>query len=369
MSKSAGRGMIQVRIKKRFARTRESAPFELDVDFQSAAATTVLFGPSGSGKTMTLDSIAGFVRPDQGRILLGDAILFDAAAQVHLPAERRNCGYVFQNYALFPHMTVRGNLEFAVGAKPRLERHRRVNETVERFHLAEVAGRKPHELSGGQKQRCSIARALIVEPRLLLLDEPGQGLDATLRAELYNELRAVRANFATPMLLVTHDLAECFELADRMVALHNGRVIQAGTPAEVVERPASLEVASLFGRYCFIPAEISKLDPARHTSVLTARPEGDTELEIDGPYLPSRLRGDHVTIYADPRRLKGMPRQGRPPRNHFPAELDRVIDTPDGVRLEFRNGLRVEMPRAEFQPNAQVREWWVEVPASAIRAI
>ena len=126
---------------------------------------TVLFGPSGAGKTLTLDSIAGFVRPDEGRILLDDQILFDGAAGVHLAPRARRCGYVFQNYALFPHMTLRQNLEFAAERTPRLERHRKVNEMLEKFHLTDVAGRRPHELSGGQKQRCSIARALIGAPR------------------------------------------------------------------------------------------------------------------------------------------------------------------------------------------------------------
>jgi molybdate transport system ATP-binding protein len=313
---------------------------------------------------MTLDCIAGFVRPDKGRILLNEAILFDAAAGVHIPPERRDCGYVFQNYALFPHMSVRGNLEFAVERKPRLERHRRVNEMIERFQLTEIAGRKPQELSGGQKQRCSIARALIAEPRLLLLDEPGQGLDAALKAELYHQLRAVRAAFGTPMLLVTHDLAECFELAGRMVVLHNGKVIQAGTPVEVVERPQSVEVAALLNRYRLVPAEITRLDPVAHSSVLLG-----AGAELDGPHLPGRLRGDHVTMYVEARRVKALPSLGRAPRNHIACTLERTVDTPDGVRLEFTNGLASEIGRAEFQPNALVREWWVEIPASAIRVL
>src|SRR5262249_34567633 len=160
--------------------------------FQAGAGVTVLFGPSGAGKTLTLDSIAGFIPPDEGRILLDDEILFDGAARVHLSPQDRNCGYVFQNYALFPHMTLRENLAFAAERKPRLERHRRVNEMIDRFHLQDTAGRRPHEVSGGQKQRCSIARALIAEPKLLLLDEPAQGLDAQLRSELYEILRQVR---------------------------------------------------------------------------------------------------------------------------------------------------------------------------------
>src|SRR6202521_5379703 len=168
--------MLQARLRKSFAPRPDSAGFTLDLEFAAAAGVTVLFGPSGAGKTLILDSIAGFVRPDEGRILLDDALLFDGATGVHLPPQARNCGYVFQNYALFPHMSLRENLEFAAERRPRLERHRRVNEMLERFRLTEAAGRNPHELAGGQRQRCSIARALIGGPRLLLLDEPTQGL-------------------------------------------------------------------------------------------------------------------------------------------------------------------------------------------------
>ena len=142
--------MIQARIRKQFPPGQESAAFSLEVDFKAEAGITALFGPSGAGKTLTLDSIAGFVRPDEGRILLDDQILFDGASGVHLAPQARRCGYVFQNYALFPHMTLRENLEFAVERVARLERRRKVTEMLEKFHLGEVSGRRPFELSGGQ---------------------------------------------------------------------------------------------------------------------------------------------------------------------------------------------------------------------------
>src|SRR5438477_6506147 len=239
--------MIQARIARHFAPGRESAEFSLNVEFSAAAGVTVLFGASGSGKTLTLDCIAGFVRPDSGRILLDDEILFDAAARVNLRPQDRNCGYVFQNYALFPHMTLRENLAFAAERKPRLERHRRVNEMLEKFQLTGVSGRRPHEVSGGEKQRCSIARALIGGPNLLLLDEPARGLDAPLRAGLYTTLRQVRSDFNVPILLVTHDLDECFELGDEMLVVCDGRVAQSGAPKDVLSQPANVEVARLLG--------------------------------------------------------------------------------------------------------------------------
>src|SRR6204780_4911045 len=244
--------MIQVKLRKTFPARSDSAGFALDLEFRAAAGITVLFGPSGSGKTLVLDAIAGFTRPDEGRILLEDDILFDGATGVHLPPQARNCGYVFQNYALFPHMSLRENLEFAAERRPRLERHRRVNEMIERFRLGDAAGRRPHELSGGQRQRCSIARALIGAPRLLLLDEPAQGLDAPLRSEFYEVLRQVRADFKTPVLLVTHDLDECFELGEEMLILRDGKIVQSGSPRKIVEQPANIEVARLLGAFNLI---------------------------------------------------------------------------------------------------------------------
>ena len=356
--------MLQARIRKAFAARAESAGFSLDVEFRAAAGVTVLFGPSGAGKTMVLDSIAGFVRPDEGRILLDDAILFDGAAQVHLSPQQRNCGYVFQNYALFPHMTLRGNLQFAAERRPRLERHRRVNEMLDRFHLAEAAARRPHEVSGGQRQRCSIARALIGEPKLLLLDEPAQGLDAPLRSELYRTLREVRSAFGTPVLLVTHDLDECFELGEEMIILQEGRIVQTGSPREILDRPANLDVARLLGAFNLFSGEIRTLDPGRNSSRLRIG-----EFEIDGPYFPGRLKGDRVTVCVRPEQLAAFPRNGRPGPNQVPAALERAVEKPQYVRLEFTGGIAVNLPRAEYERQREIREWVVQFPADSLRAL
>lgn len=356
--------MIQVRVRKTFAPRQDSSGFSLDLEFQAGSGVTVLFGPSGAGKTMALDAIAGFVRPDEGRILLDDAILFDAASGVHLTPQARNCGYVFQNYALFPHMTLRENLAFAAERSPRLERRRRVNEMLERFRLTESAGRRPHEVSGGQRQRCSIARALIGGPKLLLLDEPAQGLDAPLRAELYEILRQARADFHTPVLLVTHDLDECFELADEMLVVREGRLVQSGPPREILDRPATLDVARLLGAFNLVPAEIRTLDPGRNSSKLRVG-----EYELDGPYFPGRLKGDRVTLCIRPEQLTVAPRNGRPGANQIPLILERAVEKPTHVRLEFSGGISANLPRAEFEARSETREWVVEFPAALLRAL
>lgn len=356
--------MIQARIRKQYAATADSAGFSLDVDLRAAAGVTVLFGASGAGKTLTLDSIAGFVRPDEGRILLDDQILFDAAARVHLPPRMRHCGYVFQNYALFPHMTLRQNLEFAAERAPRLGRHRKVSEMLERFHLAEAAGRRPYQLSGGQKQRCSIARALIGEPRILLLDEPGRGLDAPLRADFYALLREVRQDFHTPALLVTHDTDECFQLADEMVVMRDGRAVQSGTPRKVFEQPANIDVARLLGLYNLLPVEIRALDPGRNSSRLRYQ-----DFELNGPYFPGRLIGDQVWLYVRPDELSVAPRNGRLAFNQIPSTLLRSIEKPERLRLEFSGDIAVEVPSEDAGKYRGVKDWVVEFPSRDLRIL
>jgi len=360
--------MIAARLRKTFPARSDSSAFSLEVEFEATAGVTVLFGPSGSGKTLTLDLIAGFVRPDEGRILLEDQILFDAAAGVHVAPRARNCGYVFQNYALFPHMTLRQNLEFAAERRPRLERHRRVNEMIEKFRLAEAAGRRPHELSGGQKQRCSIARALIGAPKLLLLDEPAQGLDAPLRAEFYEVLRQVRAEFKTPVLLVTHDLDECFDLGDDMLVMREGRVVQSGAPRKILDQPSSVEVARLLGVFNLLPGEVRALDPGRNTSRVRVG-----EFDLEGPYFPGKLLGDRVTVCVRPEQLTAAARNGRPSANQIPAVLERAVEKPQWMHLEFAGGaagnIAVDLPRPEYERLRDSKEWVVEFPRTSMRVL
>jgi ABC-type sulfate/molybdate transport systems ATPase subunit len=356
--------MIEARIRKRFPAGPESAGFALDVEFTAGAGVTVLFGPSGAGKTLILECVAGFVKPDEGRILLDDSLLFDGATRVHLAPQARRCGYVFQSYALFPHMTLRRNLEFAAYRLPRLVRHRRVNEMLERFHLAEVAGRLPHELSGGQKQRCSIARALIGSPKVLLLDEPARGLDAPLRAGLYSVLREVRSDFRVPILLVTHNLDECFELGEEMLVLRDGALVQSGTPRKVLDQPAGIEVARLLGRLNLLPVEIKALDPSRNTSRLKL-----DQFELTGPYFPGRLRGDRVCLCVQPEHLSVAPRDGKPGANQVPAQLLRAVEKANTVRLEFAGDIAVEISREEYERQKHNRDWVVEFPPGSLRVL
>ncbi|QOY89812.1 ABC transporter ATP-binding protein [Paludibaculum fermentans] len=353
--------MIDARVRKEFAGSAETAPFTLDVHVKTQAGLAVLFGPSGAGKSLTLDSIAGFAKPDEGRILVDDVLLFDAAAGLSLSPQRRRCGYVIQNSALFPHMTLRENLAFAAERLDRLERRRQVGEMLERFRLTEVAGSRPAALSGGQRQRGAIARALLSQPRLLLLDEPSSGLDFVLREEFYAVLEEVRRSFRIPMLLVTHDLDEALQLGDEMFVFRGGRVVQAGAPSAILDHPATEEVAGLLGRFNVFDAEIVAMDPAAKSSRLRCGPG----FEIAGPYFPGHLLGSHLRLGVRAEMLRVKPFGGA----GVVMKLLRQSRRTQTVRLEFAGGIVAEMPERSFDGESHNGEWVVEFPPSALRQL
>ena len=219
--------------------------FALDACFEAPPGITALFGPSGAGKTLTLRCVAGLERPDAGRIALGERVLVDRAAGVEVPPRLRAIGYVFQQYALFPHLDVLDNVAYGLGALPRGERRARARELLARVGLEGYETRRPRELSGGEQQRVAVARALATEPGLLLLDEPFAALDRRVRTRLRAELRRLHDQTGTPMLLVTHDLAEVRQLAEHLVLLEGGRVLRAGPRDEVLRDPGSAAAAEL----------------------------------------------------------------------------------------------------------------------------
>ena len=292
-------------------------------------------------------------------------LLFDAASKLSLSPQQRRTGYVFQSSALFPHMTLRENLEFAAGQMPRLERRRAIGGMLEQFHLEEVGGRRPAELSGGQRQRGSIARALLSSPRILLLDEPSSGLDAPLREELYAVLDEVRAAFEIPILLVTHDLDEAMQLGVEMFALQSGRVVQQGVPGEILDRPATDEVAALLGRYNRFDAEILRMDPSANTSRLRCVTASGFAFEIDGPYFPGHLLGSKLRlgIRADALRVNAYAAHGVSMRL---KKLGRRTQT---VRAEFEGGIVAEIPGGGLEGGAHNGEWMVRFPPESLRLL
>jgi molybdate transport system ATP-binding protein len=224
--------------------------FDLDARISAADGETVaVLGPNGAGKTTLLRALAGLKPIDGGRILIGDDAVDDPDAGTYIVPERRSVGVVFQNYLLFPHLTALENVAFGLRSRhvARGEARRRAGEWLERVGLGDRAGAKPRELSGGQQQRVALARALVIEPRLLLLDEPLAALDIGTRTELRRDLRTHLSSFPGARLLVTHELLDAVALADRLVVLENGKVAQEGRVAEVSARPRSRYVADLVG--------------------------------------------------------------------------------------------------------------------------
>lgn len=219
--------------------------FDLDVGWAVGGGFTVLFGYSGAGKSLTLSMIAGTLKPDEGRVVLDNTTLCDRRAGVWVRPQQRRIGYVSQAAQLFPHMTVLGNVEYALKAVPRKARRQRAAEMLERLQVAELASRRPDQLSGGQKQRCALARALAPEPRALLLDEPLSALDLPLRVEMRELLRQVQRDSGVPFVMVTHDLIEACALADTLVVYSGTGAVQVGSPKELVGDPATPEIKRL----------------------------------------------------------------------------------------------------------------------------
>ena len=217
---------------------RQPAPIPLDVDFACTPGDVLaIFGPSGSGKTTILRSIAGLYRPAHALVRSGTETWSDTAGGIFAPPHRRAVGFVFQEYALFPHLTAAGNVITALGHRPRGERRSRAAELLAAVHLVDRQDRRPQELSGGERQRVALARALAREPAVLLLDEPFAAVDRAVRRRLQDEIDALRRTLDVPLVLVTHDFEDVIRLATHLLILDRGRTIARGTLADLMSRP------------------------------------------------------------------------------------------------------------------------------------
>jgi molybdate transport system ATP-binding protein len=268
-----------------------------------AFSVTVLFGPSGSGKTTVLRCLAGLERPEIGFIRHGVDTWFDAARATCLPPQRRNIGYLFQEYALFPHLRVAENIAYGLSALPAAERQQKTRELLDLLGLAELERRYPRQISGGQQQRVALARAVARRPRLLLLDEPLSALDAPTREQLRRQLRRWLIGLGVPTLLVTHDCIEAVALGDTVVVLDQGRVLQAGPVQEVFARPAHVNVARIVGVETLAAAEVVAI-----TGELATVAIGDVRLCALARkgmvrHVTMSIRAEDVTVQKDRRSM------------------------------------------------------------------
>ena len=346
---------VDARLVKRLPATRETEAFELDIHLKADNGITVLFGPSGSGKTLTLNCIAGFALPDEGYIRVDDALYFDAATKVNHSPQYRRCGYIFQDHALFPHMSVRDNLLFA--ASGGADRYRRVDEFLNAFELTSLAERKPAQLSGGQKQRAALARIMVSKPHLLLLDEPTRGLDVRLRGNFYELLEQTRERLRIPIILVTHQIDECFRLGDFVCLLENGRILQMGARDAVLARPASVEAARSLGIYNILPVEIAFL----HPSMLRVKGQ-----EILGPDLSGHPLGEHGFLCV----LETDVRLARPQEtNRLTLAIIDNSASSHGVRVQCEDQFFVTVSRAQWEQLRSSTHLHVILPPAAVHFI
>jgi len=331
------------------------AGFGLDVQLEVAAGETVaVLGPNGAGKTTLLRALSGLVQI-VGRVELDGQVLEDSSQKLRVPTERRQVGLVFQDHILFPHLTVLDNVAFGLQAQGRRDAKQVARGWLERAGLAEKAGSMARELSGGQAQRVALLRTLATEPKLLLLDEPLSALDVTIRAEVRRELALQLASFRGVRLLVTHDPVEAIALADRLVVLENGRVVQSGTPDEVTARPRSRFVADLAG-----------------VNLLRGKSSGDHIALPNGTSIEARDAGEgDVFAVIHPRAVAlFLTRPDGTPRNVWQGETENIDLHGERVRVRVSGPVPLV---AEVTPSA-VRDLhlavgapvWVAVKASEV---
>jgi molybdate transport system ATP-binding protein len=246
-----------------------------------------LYGPSGAGKTSTLRMLSGLMRPDQGRIVAGDAVWYDSGRRISLPPQKRNIGFVFQDYALFPNMTVLQNLHFAI---PKNKKKAGIDTIMQILALEDLANRKPANLSGGQQQRVALARAIVQEPELLLLDEPLAALDLEMRLNLQDYLLTVHGELGLTTIMVSHDIGEIVKLSNRVLELERGRICKDGTPEEVFFRN------KLSGKFRFI-GEVMRIEPQEVIYVVTVRVHSSVvKIIADASDIKDLKPGDRVVM-------------------------------------------------------------------------
>jgi molybdate transport system ATP-binding protein len=266
-----------------------SARFALEAKFIAPPGITILFGRSGSGKTTLLNCIAGLGRPDAGRIALDSHVLFDADAKIDLPPARRAVGFLFQDLALFPHLTAAQNVEYGLAKLPTKARRERAAAILDAMRVGNLAARKPAEISGGEKQRVALARSLVTDPALLLLDEPLAALDAITKSSIMEDLRAWNVAHGIPIIYVTHSLEEAFAVGEAVVVLEAGKIIARGNPLEVLDAPRQEIIAQLAGFENLFDATVTALHEDRGT-MTCALADSALELEVPLTYTPPRAQ-------------------------------------------------------------------------------
>lgn len=303
--------ILSARIRKAFSSTEHE--FSLDVEFSAAPGFTILFGPSGSGKTTMLGCVAGLAIPDVGKILIGERVFFDANNSVDLSIAKRGVGYVLQDLALFPHLTAKQNIEYGLAHLRRPDREKKAAFMMREFRIEHLAQQRPGKISGGERQRVALARVLVTDPRVLLLDEPLAALDASTKSRILDDLRRWNREHRVPILYVTHSREEVLALGERVLVMNEGRIIAQGYPHEVLSAPLQETVAQLAGFENIFDATVESVHEDRGTMMcrLSSRDTSSSvllETPLIGARVGSRLRigiraGDILLAIAKPEGL------------------------------------------------------------------
>jgi len=313
--------------------------FRLEVDFSAPAGFTIVFGASGAGKTTLLDCIAGLASPDTGSIRIGTRVLFDVHTRVNVAVPQRKIGYVFQDLALFPHMTVEQNVAYGLHHHDRQDREQRVSAILETFRIRDLRLRRPREVSGGERQRVALARSLVTDPCILLLDEPLAALDSPTKSLILDDLRRWNDAHRIPILYVTHSREEVFALGERVLVLDGGRVLAQGTPHDVMNAPRQETIAQLAGFENIFDATVSAAHEDRGT--MTCHLAG-SNVELETPLVRtgegSRLR---IGVRAGDILLATQRPEGLSARNVLPGKITSLVRR--DVLIAARVDIGVEM--------------------------
>jgi molybdate transport system ATP-binding protein len=323
-------------------RARLSSAFTLDVRLSATPGMTMILGISGSGKTTLLRCLAGLRRPDAGEIVVGDRTLFDSSRRIDTPARHRNVGYVFQHLALFPHMTAAQNIEYGLAALDPAVRRERTRAIADSFHIAHLLDRRPDAISGGERQRVALARSLVTDPHLLLLDEPLTALDLATQTRIIADLRTWNATHRIPIIYVTHAPREVFALGERVIVLKQGAIAAEGTPHEVLDTPAQETIAQLAGFENLLP--VAQVTPHADDGTMTCLVGDRTALEVPLTSLPADPRVPlRVALRAGDILLASEPPRGLSARNVLAGRIVSIRREGATVIVEVEAGCVFEV--------------------------
>ncbi len=318
--------MLEVSVKKALT------GFNLDVQFSVDREILAILGPSGSGKTMTLQCIAGLFHPDEGHIKLDNKVLLDTAGKISLKPKVRGVGFVFQNYALFPHLTVEDNIAYGIIGREKADIKTRVADLMEKMHIGGLGRRYPRQLSAGQQQRVALARAIAPEPAVLLLDEPFSALDAQVKERLELELLNLQDFYKGHILFVTHNLAEGYKMASKIAVYESGRIVQCDDKQKVIEAPANRTVARLTGVRNIMQGTIESVDGTKARVMV---PELCGILNVIKADTAGFSIGQSVYIGIRPEYVHIVDHPGD---NVFPCKADRIVDGVSLINCFFHIG-------------------------------